>query len=356
MPSEERVTITVGGIEYAGWKSFSAKSTATSPERSFQLVGALAPPVTPQIVSAWDTKPYTVKSNGTLIQTGVVTGVEIMADEKNHECRITGKSRGRDTVRCSVDHPTQEWRNRSILDIARDIDLSGINYTSDEQLRPIDVARPQTGDTHMHFLGRLARRAGLFLTSTPQGGVAITTHGKHRHTGGIIEGDNFMKGTAKWSSENRFNKVKVRGHRGRGTGRRNVRYSSTAQDNNGPPGSVRVVVPRTDMTQQDGQTVAQHMLDTRFGDNVNFETELQGFRDQGGLIWEIGWLVWCEVPLVDLKMELAINEVNLTQDENGSIARLTLVHPKALGQKTGQRSANHRRTGGTSWRNRQIAQ
>lgn len=356
MPSEEIVTISVGGQIYGGWKSFSAKATATSPERSMQLTGALAPPVTPAMVSKWDQQPYRVMANGDLIQAGVVTGCEIMMEAKNHECRVTGKSRGRDTNRCSVVHQTHEWRNRSILDIARDIDISGIDYSSDEQLEPVDVARPQVGDTHAHFLGRIANRQGLFLTSRRDGGVAITRHCKHRHAGGIVEGDNFYRGTAKWSSENRFNRVQVRGHRARGTGRRNVRYQSQATDARGPRGSTRVVVPSTEMTQRDGQRLAEHMLATRYGDNVTFEVELQGFRDSGGALWEIGWLVWCEVPSLDLSMELAINECNFTQDEHGSITRMTLVHPDALGAKTGQRSSRFNRQGGSSWRNRQITQ
>jgi prophage tail gpP-like protein len=339
MPSQEIVEIVVGGQHYRGWKSMSVSMNAKSPERTFQIVGALAnPPIAAAALAINPNDPCIVTANGSPLVIGRVHDVEITLSPDNHEIRITGKSRGADAVKSSVDHKTHEWKNKTILQIAQDVDSSGIGYTTDENLTPVPKWRANVGATQMKMLGHLADKQRLFLCGSANGGIIITKHGKHRHGGGIIEGVNFKSGQAKFSSEDRAGEVIVKGHRHKGTGTQNTRYEHRETDPGGRPGTKKVIVPKVDMTKQEAKETAQHAVDNRFGDSVQLSCELQGFRDIGGMVWQPGWLVWCEVPSCRLSMELAISTISLHQDElsQGSIAKLTLVHPAALGGKGGK--------------------
>ncbi len=354
MPSMEIVDIVVGGIPYTGWKSMAVSMNARSPERLFQIVGALAnPPILAAALAIQPDDMCMVRSNGDVLVIGKVHDVEIELDAGNHEIRISGKSKGAETVKSSVDHDTHEWKDKDPHQIAQDIDKQGIGYSTDEVLEKIPKVRANIGDTHMKLLNKLTEKQRLFLTGADDGGVMITRHGKYRHAGGIIEGDNFMRGTAKRSVADRPEKVKVKGHRHKGHGKQNFRYEEQATDPGGRKGAVKVIVPRADMTKKEAKDLAEHAVDNRFGDSVTLQCELQGFRDQGGLLWKVGWLVWCEVPSCQLEEDLAINELTFHQDDKaGSTVKMVLVHPAALGGKTGGKSTKFNSKGSGSWRNR----
>lgn len=356
MPSTELVQITVGGVPYGGWKSMSVAINARSPERTFQILGAMAnPPIVAAALAINENDPCTLTSNGDILCVGKVERIEVSLDAGNHEIRITGKSKGADAAMSSVKHDTHEWRKKTPLQIAREVDTSGIGYRADCELEPIEVARCNVGATQMKLLGPLIEKQGVWMVSDDNGGILFTKHGQKRHAGGIIEGDNFLRGTASWSTENRAEKTTVLGHRHRGTGEKNVRYSKTVTDGGGKPGTHRVIVPRADMSKDEAQKLADHVASNRFGDGVQLQVELQGFRDMAGMLWHVGYLVWCEAPsLRGLAMDLAVNDLNFSQDEggSGSLTKMTLVHPEALGSKTGQKSTKFNKQGQGSWRNK----
>jgi prophage tail gpP-like protein len=279
-------------------------------------------------------------SNGDPLVVGRVHEMEIELDADNHEVRITGKSKGSDMVKSSVDHKTHEWRDRTLIDIANDVDSSGIGYESDEPMEPIKGAcRCNVGATQLQLLGSLAEKQGLFICANDSGGVSFTRHGKKRHAGGIIEGDNFKKGTAKFSSEDRAEETVVKGHAPSGTGEGNVRHEHREKDAGGRPGTRKVIIPRTIMSRIEARKLAEHVADSRWGDSVQLHCELQGFRDQGGVLWRPGWLAWCEVPSCFLEGDLAIKDLEFSQDDGGSRVIMTLVNPSALGGKASKRSA-----------------
>lgn len=352
MPGNEFVTIVVGGGEFSGWKSVSYKASATSPERNFQIVGvarSIADGGSPK-VKDWLGQDCTILSNGNLVMTGIVEDAEILLDSANHEARITGKSRGAMMVKCSVDHATHELKNVTPLQVMQAVDDPGIGYSSDEQMDKIDRVRMNVGDTHLKVLDKLARKQGLFICSKRDGGVNITRHGKKRHAGGLVEGINFKGGTARFSISNRFEKVKVKGHRHKGTGKASFRYQSEYNDPQARKGTIKVIVPRTDMTREEAKKHAEHLAETRFGDSTQLNGQAQGWRDESGELWEVGYLVWCEVPNADIEMDLCINELNMTQNETETVTQMTLVHPSALGGKTAGKSAKYTKGKGFTWR------
>lgn len=338
MSSIEFVTIVVGGIPYSGWKSMSVKMGAKSPERSFQISGALgADGVAVAVASIEAGAPCVLMSNGDVLCVGKVHDIEIELGPDSHGIRLTGKSRGSDAIRSSVDHEKHEWKDKDPLTIAQEIDKSGIGYKADTPLQKIPKVRANVGDTQANFLRKQLQKQDVWMCADKDGGIKFTKHCQSSHAGGIIEGMNFMQGTAKFSVEHRAENYKVKHHQPKGSKEKNFRGETVVTDPGGRKGTSKVIVPKTPMTKAEAQKLGEHTKGNRQGDSVSLNCTLQGFRDEAGMIWEPGFLVFCAVPSCLLAEELVINEVELKQDEgsSGSTAHLVLVHPSAFGGKDG---------------------
>ena len=339
MPSTEIVTIVVGGVPYTGWKSMSVKMGAKSPERSFQITGALgADGVAAAILSIEAGAPCVLMSNGDVLCVGRVHEVEIELGPESHGIRLSGKSRGADAIKSSVDHDKHEFEQKDPLTIAQEIDKSGIGYKATVPLDKIPKARANVGDTQAKFLTKLLQKQNVWLCADKDGGIKMTQHCEETHAGGIVEGMNFMQGTAKFSVEDRMQNYKVKHHQPKGSKEKNFRGETIVTDPQGRPGTSKVIVPKTPLTKGEAQKLGKHVKGNRQGDSVSLNCTLQGFRDEAGRIWEPGNLVFCAVPSCLLAEELALNDVELYQDESGtgSVARLVLVHPSAFGKEAGK--------------------
>lgn len=335
----EFVAINVGGMAYGGWKSMSVTANARSPERSFEFVGAIGHNLILFMAAAAQLRPgqpCTITSNGALLVTGYINTVKIKISPDDHEIRVAGKSKGQDAVKSSFTHKSYEWAKKGTSEIAKEIDQWGIGFETDEPERKWAKVRSNVGETGHQLIGRLAADEGKFLCGQPDGKVKITKHGKHSHAGGIVEGINLIDADVEFSDEERMNKVKVKGQRPLGTGKDNLHVEDEATDSGARPGREKIIVGAADMDRKRAKDRAQNAIDNRFGDSVKMQATLQGFRDMGGQLWVPGYLVPCMVPSANLAQALAIDSITWSQDDGqGSLSKLSLVHPAALGGKGG---------------------
>lgn len=345
--AREIVVVTINGIPFGSWQSFTASGDADSPERTCQVTGSIEAGVA---LTFKEGDPCTVASNGDLLITGHVTKIRRQITNQKIEITLDIRSKGSDMLKGSVDHKTHEWRDNDIVQIATDADPSGTKYTTDESLKKIKVARANVGQTVAAFVGKYVRKQRLFMVGEADGSVKFTRHGKHRHAGGIIEGDNLFEGTVETSEEERFGEYKVKGHEPDGTGEASFRYEEKAEDATVRKGPVKVLTPRVALSREEARNVANHAADSRHGESVTLECTLQGFRDQAGVLWQSGWLVHCVIPSCVLDQDLAIKTWTFSQDETKSEAKLSLVHPSALGGSQGGSSGKPSKSTGFSAR------
>lgn len=344
MPSLEFCAVNVGGVDYT-FETFSVSANARSPERTFSVTGPRSGSAIP--FAAPNFKPGTpcsVTANGGLLLTGFIENTTIDISDQSHTVSIDGKSQGADSIKGSIDHDTHEWRKKNIVDIANDTG-TGVKFTTDESVKPIEVTRANVGQRAFTYLDKLARKQGLFMCGQPDGSVMFTKHGKYRHAGAIIEGVNLKSGSAKFSEAERYAEHKVKGHKPQETGEDNFRYEEVARDMGAREGPKRVLTPRTSLDRNEAKQKAEQSANNSYGSSVSFEATLQGFRDEGGLLWTPGWLVMVYAPSCDIAMELAIDEVTWSQDTS-SKSVLKLVHPSALGQSGGGKSGSSGGGGG----------
>lgn len=331
---KEIVTLIVGGIAYTAWKSMSVKYSAQSAEREFEVQAADEAP--DLISNAWLFEPGTeceLHSNGSLLVKGYINDLKINIASTAHDLRVSGRSAGQDVHDCSVKHKTKEWKNKTLLEIGNDTG-SNVKFTSKEKLTPIPVVRANPGEKIFPFMDRHANNKGLFIHGKADGTVEITKHGKERHAGALVEGLNILEGSAEFSDRERHADYKVNGQQANGTGENAIHGKGEATDEGARPGRYLERMQDTNSNSQTAKERAEHMKRTRQGLSVKAEITTQGFRDEGGEIWETGKLVFCQSIMLHLSQDLCIESVTLSQDEGGSKSVLNLVDPSALGGET----------------------
>ena len=225
----EFVILTVDGAPYEGWKSMSVRYTAKSPERTFEVQASDAGGLLEQAFGFEPGKEVELLATGTLLVKGYIDKLEISFDANAHDLSVSGGSKGKDCVECSAVHDTGEFKDKTILNIANELDKFGIGFESDEELRKVTF-RLNNGETMHKALDRIARHQGLFLASKPDGSVNITRHGKNKHAGGIVEGVNLLAGTAHFSEQNRFSDYTVKGQSPIGTKAENTQIKGEVKD------------------------------------------------------------------------------------------------------------------------------
>lgn len=336
MALSEIVTLLVGGVAYTAWKSINIKYDAKSPERTFEVVAADEAP--DLISAAWIFMPgteVTVLATGIPVITGYINDLGIEIDHDKHELRVAGRGKGQDCVDCSVDHDTHEFRKKTLDKIGNEVSKN-VKFVAKAPLRPLEVVRANPGETVFRFMERHARNENCYLYEKGDGTVEITQHGKERHAGAIIEGVNLKIGRATFSDRQRHEKVKAKGQRHKGKGKKNTQIKEEVTDPGARSGRVLRLMPHSDLDKGRARTWAQQAVDQRSGYGTKLSATIPGWRDEGGMIWEAGHLVFCQSIMLHLAQDLCIESVELHQDSSGgTTSHVVLVEPEALGGKGG---------------------
>jgi prophage tail gpP-like protein len=205
------------------------------------------------------------------------------------------------------------------------------------QLDKVDVARITPGETAFRCVEKLCRSQGAFLVGQPDGSIKITRAGKARHAGGLYEGVNIKAGNADHNWSNRHSHIHVRGQRPFGHSKpAHMEVQAQSEDEALRRYRPSLVVHDGDIDQAHAKKRADYRRDREAGNSLRAEIAVQGFRDDGGMLWTPGHLVWLESPFLDIAQDMAIESVRFTQrrgEHSGSTAHLSLCDPRALGGK-----------------------
>jgi len=338
----EVVTITAGGGQYTAFEEFHVHAAFNKAARSFSLeiaaeVGAEAT----NAIFALGTE-VTISASGDLLLTGYVDCREPSFAAKKAIISVSGRSKSADLVDGAAEHETGHFENQDPLEIAQAI--SGEyepKWESDQQLEKVDQYQITPGETCYRCVEKLTRQQGLTIAGTPEGNAKITKAGSLRQSGALIEGQNILSGTAHHNDRNRHSKIIVRGQRPFGHGDENTQIEATETDGAVKRHRTVIIVQDEDTTQDRATKRAKNRKNRTAGNGTKAEICVQGFHDDGGMLWTPGALVWTESPFLDLAQDMLIEAVDYVQNDGGSIANLHLVDPRAYdGQGAGGGQGN----------------
>ena len=119
------LTFSVGGMDYA-FERAAASYAANQAARAFAF--------TVTDGGDWNWMPGTpidVSANGQLLVTGYINKMTPSFDANNHTIEVSGTSKGSDSVKSAAEHDTGEFRNKTPLQIAQELDKQGVGFSSD---------------------------------------------------------------------------------------------------------------------------------------------------------------------------------------------------------------------------------
>lgn len=327
----EYVTLAVAGFRWRAWTRASVSYSAKQAARSFAFTVVDASP----FAGAWNFMPgeeCSVYANADLVCKGFINTMSPSYDATHHKVEISGRSKGQDSIDSSAEHDKSEFKNVTPLDIAKALDKQGVGFSTNISLPTIPVFRLNPGETVFQAVERACRRFHLLLTGQADGSILITKGGSTRTHPALIEGFNILGASATFDDGEKHSDYKVRGQRAFGSqSKKSIRIESTATDDTVKRYRPKIIHSETDTDEAQAKTRAETHRDRKQGESIKASVKVQGWRDDTGAIWQANTLVYVKSPLLKLDMDLLIESVNLTQDDQGTLSQLTLVQPKALG-------------------------
>jgi prophage tail gpP-like protein len=333
----EKITVIAGGMSYEGWEEVEVSAAIKEAARSFRLqttegsvmgVAFAFPPGT----------PIQILANGQLVLDGYVNVYAPDFDATSHKVTISGRGKGQDFVDCAAKKPPGYWENQTPDKIAAELDLFGVGVKAAVPLKPIPYFQLNQGETAFEAAERAIRHQGATMMGEPDGSISITNaRVAMRHAGGLIEGRNIRRGSAKLSDDKRHSEIEVKGQGRLGHGDPALRVKRMAMD----PGVMRyrpkILINEGDTDDARAQSRADHERDRAQGLAVKATIETQGWRDDGGKLFTPNHLIYVASPTLKIMGDMLIEKVSLSQDNgrDGSIAKLDLVNAKAYGGEGG---------------------
>lgn len=333
MPSEETVSVVVGGRRFTSWKSVSVSAALKEAARAFRLEAACEIGASASFRTFQAGAQVEIYFNADLVLRGYVDRYQPRISEREATVTISGRSKSADMIDSSAEYAVGKGRleRKSLKQIAEKLDQFGVGVEvgDDVDLDEIPFYQITPGETVFRAVERLARSQGLTVMGRADGKIELARGGKKRHSGGIVEGVNLKQGEADHNWSNRHSKYVVKGQRASGSTSENLEIEAAVKDTGVDRYRPTVIIVGEDTDQNRAQRFAEATRNRAAGNALKATITLQGFRDDGGMVWEPNRLIWTESDFLQIQQDMLIESVTYRQDERGSITILSLVDPKA---------------------------
>ena len=285
------------------------------------------------------------QGGGTLLLTGHVEQRLPRLSGTEKELSISGRSKTGDVVDSAHGHKTGELRSKTAKDGIGEITKEfNVSVESDVAHQPRDVFRLRPGETVFRAAERWARAEGFTIGDTAEGNIKLAKGASKRHAGAIRDGAGVLPvlidASAKFDDSKRFSSVKVKAQAPDGYGADKLEIEDEAKDEGVARLRRKVIVPPEEIKKKDARTRAKWHRDRAAGKGTTCEVRVKGWRDQAGTIWTPGWLVAVEIADLGLLQDMLVQKVSLEQSgsdsDDGTVASLSLVDPRAFGGKAGK--------------------
>ena len=293
--------------------------------------------------STWNFPPDTpveIMANDDLLIAGTVTDYEPSADVNDHRVMIRGTGQQRDFTDCSCQHATGTFENKSVLQIGQElaapygIPVEQAGSDSSGASEVVGLFQTRRGSTPWFELMRLAPQRGLTIHGTKDGKVQLVGGTDGAHAGGLVQGKNIIRMSARLSSANTFGSYDIIGQPPLGVDAASMEAWGTALGA-GAPGRH---TERVDTASTDSGLAAQHaQWWARRSDADSAEATIvtPSWRDDAGALWRVNCQVFVYAPFLKLNQNMMLTRVVFSQDlHQGTIATLTLNQAEGWGAVT----------------------
>lgn len=333
----EVISVIVGGARYTAFEEVGVQAMFSDAARSFALevaaeLGASATNAVFKVGAELQ-----IFTNSDLLLTGYVDSRQPHFSARQARISVSGRSKSADLIDGSAEHKTGRFENKDPMQIGNEVAAEyAAKFETDQQLDKVEQYQLTPGESCYRCVEKHTRQQGMTITGTPEGNAKITKAGSQRHSGGLIEGQNILEGTANHNGANRHSKYTVLGQRPFDHGVDNLEIEAVIEDSGVSRHRPVIVVEDQDTTKDRAKKRAKTRRDRAAGDALKATIKTQGFRDAAGTIWTPGWLVWTESPFLDIAQDMLIESVDYNQSDAGSVATLKLTDPRSYSGQGGK--------------------
>lgn len=330
LPQIEVISVMVDGQRYTAIERIQVRAGYKEAARAFEFTVAaeLGASVTNAIFRAG--AQIDVFATGDLLLSGYVDQKRPHLSARRADIGVTGRSKGADLIDSDIDHKTGYFEQKTAVEIAQELaDGYSAKFVTKLQLKKLPQHICTPGTSIFREVERMMRRQGATMTGLPNGDIEVAKPEGERHAGGIIEGKNLLVGNADHNWSNRHSKYDFRGQRTVGRGAKRLHMVASAKDGAVNRKRVKSQVHESDADDADLKERAKTRALRSAGAALKASVSVPGFRDQAGVIWVPGRLVWTESPFLDIAQDMLIESVDFSQGEQGTISLLSLVDPKS---------------------------
>lgn len=344
-----KVTLTVAGSIYEGWKSVQVTRGIEAASGKFDLEvserwGILQP---------WPINPgdeCTVAIDGSVVITGYVDERRVSFDADNHTLKITGRDKAGDLIDSSAALEGDKWElvkqpaDRIVSEICKP---HGIPVRVDPSVTlppPQDRFPINPGETAFEAIDRICRLSGVLPVSDGHGGLVLTRSGSDSSATALVEGQNILAAEGSFTQSGRYGKYRVMGqHPGSDDfyGDPAAEVVAEAIDENARPGRILIVRPEGIVTLKTAEERAAWEAIVRSARAGQVTVTVQGWQQQpGGALWEPNKLVRLQSAMLGIDTQMLISQIRYSIDlGSGSTAKLSLKRPEAYTPRTSSSDA-----------------
>lgn len=333
------LVLRVNGNEYSGWKRVSVTQGIEAISGSFEL----------SVSDRWNghTNPWPIEEedncvvevNGIPVIDGFIDSRELSYDARSHSLSVSGRDKTGALVDSSAVLSHWEFASLHLMALAKKLcDPFAIQVTLDPSIKslpiPPDKFSIDPGEGAFEVLDRACRMSGVLPISDGAGGVLITRAGTARADTELVEGQNILRGSARYEATGRFGKYIVTGQK-RGTdndfGLDAASVRATAEDFEVKrTNRVLMVRPEGTLTVQLAKQRAAWEATVRKARGDTVSILVQDWVQASGVLWRPNETTKVTSPRLGVDGDMLITQVRRMLDEGGTFTELTLRDPSSF--------------------------
>lgn len=327
---QDSVTLTVGTLDYGGWKSIEITAGFEQQARSFSLGITWQWPGQTRDVPIRAGDRCEVRIGADRVLTGWVSSTPISYDGKTTRLTVKGESLTIDLVECAAINQPGQWRQQNLLQIAQALAAPyGVKVRSElGLLKPVAHHCIQPGETVFKSIDRLLVLLLAYSTDDAEGNLVLSAPGSGGEACDALEvGRNVLSASASLSHNQRYSEYRVCGQR-KATDDEPASKASQVQARVYDPQVRKRVLwvnESRQLSEEAAQTRALWESRSRAAQTWAVTYKVQGWRQSNGALWRHNTAVWVYDPVLGLERQMLIAKVTYSLSEQGTVTTLEVA-------------------------------
>jgi len=290
------------------------------------------------MVNVWEEDPMLIIPNSPCsifidnikVLTGNVDSVSGSVNKDETNLSVRGRCKTGDLVDSSIVNNPGSWKDISLIRLIGDlIEYYDINVSSDISIgENISEFTVNDGETIFEAIERLCNDRGVLPLTDVNGNLILTVSGNSKSVDSIIYGENILSAEVSYDYINRYSYYKVKGQKS-GDGKRWDKSTNAifgeAYDEGVERYRPKIITADGQMTNELASKRAKWEAQIRAGRSAKLSVNIPGWLQSNNSLWSINTLVYCKIAPYKVDEVLLLNEINYSQDENGTVSTLTFV-------------------------------